>query len=155
MADSPDLILERFAYAPTGAFGRVAMPDGETLYTVEDPWRGNRQGESCIPEGRYLCEPRRFHRGGYDAVHVTGVPSRNLILFHVANSQNDIRGCIGVGQRLGWVHGQWAILDSRSGFARFMEHMGGRDFILDVTRYAPDDMIRTTLSTPNTSTCHA
>jgi hypothetical protein len=150
-----DLTLERFAYAPSGTFGRMAMPDGEILYTVEDPWRGNARGESCIPEGRYVCEPRPFHRGGYPAVHVTDVPDRQLILFHIANSPVDVRGCVGVGQRLGWVHAQWAVLDSRAGFARFMEHYKDRVFVLDITRYAPDDMVRTALSNPNPATCHA
>lgn len=137
-----DLQLERFAYAPTGTFGRMTMPDGEILYTVEDPWRGNRRGESCIPEGDYLCTPRRYHRGGYPAVHITGVPSRSLILFHVANSQRDVRGCVGVGQDLGWVHGQWAITSSLRGFARFMEHWGGKDFTLRVAPYEPESIHR-------------
>jgi hypothetical protein len=132
------LIIDRFAYTPNGTFGRMTMPDGEILYTVEDPWRDNRRGESCIPEGVYTCVPRPFHRGGYPAIHVTGVPGRSLILFHVANSQNDVRGCIGPGESLGWVHGQWAVTNSRRAFGTLMRHYGGKDFTLTVRQYVPD-----------------
>jgi hypothetical protein len=132
-----NLTIDRIAYTPMGTFGRMTMPDGEILYTVEDPWRDNRTGESCIPEGVYRCVPRRFHRGGYDAIHVTGVPGRSLILFHVANSQNDIRGCIGPGESLGWVHGQWAVTASRRAFGKLMRHYGGKDFTLTIRQFAP------------------
>jgi hypothetical protein len=127
--EAPDLVLERFAYTPHGTFGRLALPPvggrpGGLLYTVEDPPNENAAGASCIPEGFYRCAPRRFNKGGYDAVQVCGVPGRDLILFHVANTTRDVRGCIGVATSLGSTAGRWAVLDSRGGFARFMAAYG-------------------------------
>lgn len=139
---TPDLIIERFAYTPHGTFGRMEIPDGQLLYTVEDAWLSNRRGVSCIPEGDYDCEPRPFHRGGYPAVHITNVPGRSLCLFHIANTHHDIGGCIGPGIALGWVRGVWAVTQSKIAFARFMEHFGTRRFQLRIQQYVPDDMKR-------------
>lgn len=130
--------LLRFAYTPHGTFGRIVLPNGRELYTVEDPPNENRVGQSCIPEGRYRCVPRRFNRGGYDAVHITGVPGRSLCLFHVANTTHDVSGCVGVARRLGFYRGRWAVLDSRGGFREFMAVYGGRNFETEITSFRPD-----------------
>jgi len=123
------LELCRFAYTPDGTFGSMLV-DGAVLYTVERPWVGNQTTVSCIPEGTYSCRPRRFFRGGYDAIHIQSVPGRTHILFHRANIPSDLAGCIGVGSRLGVLGGQWAVLQSRAAFSRFMAIWGGRTFEL-------------------------
>ena len=56
-------VVERFAYTPHGTFGRIVLPDGRELFTIEDPPNANRTGASCIPEGEYDCVPRRFNKG--------------------------------------------------------------------------------------------
>ncbi len=43
---------------------------------LERPWLNNRAGVSCIPAGTYIVGPRRFLRGGYDAIEVREVPGR-------------------------------------------------------------------------------
>lgn len=131
-----DVKLSRFAYSPLGTFGRLSTPDGITLYTVERPWLNNAPEISCIPEGHYICAPRMFYRGGYQAVEVVNVPNRSHILFHIANTPADVLGCIGVGARLGCINNLWAVLDSKVGFNLFMTHYGG-GFNLNITQYAP------------------
>ena len=114
------LKLERFAYSPVGTFGTLWLPENEILYTVERPWLDNQKRISCIPEGNYICLPRKYYRGGYDAIHITNVPYRSYILFHRANTMHNVEGCIGVGTQLGAIHNLWAVLNSRNGFDLLM-----------------------------------
>jgi hypothetical protein len=125
-----DLSIGRFAHTPLGTFGSMKMPDGAVLYTVERPWLDNKPSVSCIPDGKYNCQPRRFFRGGYDAVEITGVKGRSHILFHIANTMNDVEGCVGVGSKLGAIGQQWAVLASKQAFEHFMSFYGGRKFTL-------------------------
>lgn len=129
------LILTRFAWSDFGCFGEIYV-DGQRLYTVERPWLGNQKAVSCIPLGVYTCRPRRYMRGGYDAVEVCDVPDRTHILFHKANSMHDLAGCLGVVSRLGTLKGIWAGLDSATAFALFMTHFN-REFQLDIRQYQP------------------
>lgn len=115
--------------------------DGAVLYTVERPWLDNQAMVSCIPEGAYNCRPRRYFRGGYDAVHIRNVPGRTHILFHRANVPSDLAGCIGVGSRLGVLNGQWAVLQSRAAFAWFMDVWGRAPFKLSIAGYGLDMLV--------------
>lgn len=131
-----DLRLTRFAYTDMGVFGEITV-DGQKLYTVERPWLGNAPSVSCIPLGKYVCRPRRYNRGGYDAVEVCDVPGRTHILWHKGNTMHDLAGCIAVTSRLGTLKGIWAGLDSATAFALFMEHYGRREFALEIVQYQP------------------
>ena len=131
-----DLALTRFCYSPLGTFGEMTMPDGIKLYTVERPWFDNRPSVSCIPPGIYKCAPRRFFRGGYDAIEITSVPNRSHILFHIANVATDVEGCIGVCSKLGALNGVWAGLASKPAFELFMGFYGGKEFSLEITEFS-------------------
>ena len=132
----PDLIITRFAYTPMGTFGDMTMPDGVKLYTVERPWLNNAPSISCIPEGEYDCVPQKFFRGGYDAVEITGVPSRALILFHVANKFTELEGCVAPNSSLGCSDGVWCGVGSKQAFDRFMAHYN-RKFRLKIQGFRP------------------
>jgi len=116
--------VERFAYTPMGTFGRLRYQDF-SCYTVEKPWENNAAFISCIPVGIYPLEYGRYHRGKYDCYEVKQVPARTLIKIHVANTANDLMGCIALGNRLGVVDNWWAVLNSRVTHMEFMEAMGG------------------------------
>lgn len=128
MSDVDVWKLHRFAQSPMGTFGRLMIPaPGDpdvSLFTVERPWRNNEPFESCIPAGVYELAPRRYNRGGYDAIEVLDVPDRTHVLIHVANTMNDVQGCIGPGLGLGFVADHWAVTNSRSAFNRTMEIFG-------------------------------
>ena len=132
--ESPDLILSRFAYSEMGTFGKMRMPDGVRLYTVERPWLGNAPSISCIPCGDFKCVPRRFFRGGYDAVEIMGVPGRSHILFHVANKFTEVEGCVGVNSTLSCSEGVWCGGGSRAAFEKFMEFYN-REFRLRIENF--------------------
>lgn len=129
------LILHRFCYSPRGTFGSMIMPDGQHLYTVERQWNDNKPSVSCIPEGTYLCVPRRYHRGGYKAIEVLDVPNRSHILFHRANVAEELAGCIAPGLKLGWYKNQWAVMSSTLAFRKLMNAYGGQDFGLVITKH--------------------
>lgn len=131
-----ELELIRWCYAPFGTFGSLSLaPAGDAggpLATVEAPWRNNEVDRSCIPDGFYLCQPRRYHHGGYDAIEVCGVPGRSLVLFHVANWPRDVTGCIGVGSSVTYIKGELAVDQSRPAFDRLMAAVGGQHFTLRI-----------------------
>jgi hypothetical protein len=92
--------LDRFVETSHGVFGRMRV-NGMTFYTVEEQNLGNKPRVSCIPAGTYKCVRSKYNKGGYDTFEVTGVPNRSRILFHVANTEEDIEGCVGVGLNIG------------------------------------------------------
>ena len=133
--------LTRFAYTKDGTFGRWGP-----FQTVEEEWQDNQPNISCIPTGIYRCVRSTFHRGGYATYEVTEVPGRTLIKVHRANTEEDLRGCIGIGLGLGVlrvkdedshqkIH-KLAALSTRKGFDAWMEWLGGvSEFNLHIVDY--------------------
>ena len=138
--------LTRYGYTPMGAFGEIELPNGTKLYTVELPWRGNSRSVSCIPSGAYTLRKRlsgvvRRSSGGKYAQgwEVTNVPGRTYVMFHVANTIDDLEGCIGVGLDLGFVAGKWAVTNSGAAFDEFMSALRGQDeWLLEIVDYVPE-----------------
>lgn len=124
-------------YSPKHKMGTHGVLQGlsREFFTVENPWQDNEVGKSCIPEGKYICRPRRYNKGGYDAYEITNVPGRTHILFHIANTHEDVLGCIGVGNDLGFVKGAWAVTASGAAFADFMKELDNREFELEITHF--------------------
>lgn len=121
------IVLERFAYTPWGTFGRLVYDDFRA-FTVERPWANNEAKKSCIPEGKYEVkwyDSPTFDRtlaivGGTVSLHPTTTSKRSYILFHPANTMDDLEGCVGLGRSLGWVNNKWAIVDSGSVVKQFL-----------------------------------
>ena len=121
-----NVYLERFCYSDMGTFGKLIFDDFE-CYTVERPWRDNIRRESCIPEGAYEIELGRYNKGGYPAYELVSVPDRSLIKIHIANTMDNVLGCIGVGEGLGFLKGKWAVTNSTKTHDKFMAAMDGED----------------------------
>jgi pantothenate kinase len=124
-----NIILER-AYTDSATIGKMYMPSGTVFDTIELPWRGNQASVSCIPEGRYVLKKRqssvveRTSKGKYQAGwEVANVEGRTYIMIHIGNKPSDFQGCIGIGQGLGVVNNEWAILRSSTSFESFMKEM--------------------------------
>lgn len=118
------ITIDRFADTPMGTFGRLVAGDF-ACYTVELPWEGNAPHVSCIPTGTYplrlrpspIVQRTSGHEQGWE---VCDVPGRKLIMLHVANTMDDLEGCIGVGKGLGFVAGKWAVTNSKTAFSELM-----------------------------------
>lgn len=64
--------------------------------TVEEPWRGNRSGISCIPPGRYpFTKSTSNHNPGLGQVlRFSNIKYRDGVLMHIGTTHNDTEGCI-------------------------------------------------------------
>jgi len=125
--------LEIFSYANDGTYGYITLPSGIVLATVERPWLDNAPSVSCIPIGTYICKPRRYFRGDYDAIEITDVKGRSYILFHVGNYVHNSKGCILINTDFGWNDGKMCGISSTSAFSKFMEELGNSEFELVIT----------------------
>lgn len=121
--------LER-AYTDSATIGKMYMPSGTVFDTIELPWDDNQPSVSCIPEGVYKLKKRasgvvnRSSKGKYTAGYeVANVAGRTYIMIHIGNTTSDFEGCIGIGEGLGVVNNEWAILRSSASFDKFMHEM--------------------------------
>lgn len=152
-------LLRNSIHDPAGVFGHLTHPDEPgalDLVTVEDDWRDNAPGESCIPPSpdstawvTYQLRRSWYHGGGYEAFQVMHVPGRSRILIHIANTEENVKGCIGVGLRFGPIlvptdedtgaanvekHG---VVASREAYRRFMEYLADVDKLALQVGWAP------------------
>jgi hypothetical protein len=128
------LTLERI-YTDTGAFGWLGVGNN-LIHTVERPWRDNEPFISCIPEGLYVCKPRRYNKGGYEAIEVI-MPEdspRSHILFHKANHPEELAGCIAPNMDLRFVNGKGRGEKSREAFNILMAKYRNESFVLKITK---------------------
>lgn len=93
-------------YTPLATYGNgeVIADDGAVIFkfhTLELPWKDNKKGISCIPEGTYDA-----HKEGptdkrpYIYFRVPNVPGRFGILWHPGNYTRQIRGCTLPGYKI-------------------------------------------------------
>lgn len=131
--------LTRFQTGDHGTFGRLSA-GSLAVFSGELPDRGNAPNVSCIPAGAYTCVftfSPAFRRLMYAVVPV---PGRTGIRIHPANLMGDralglrshLYGCIALGERLGWMDGQRAILVSRPAVAALEAEMNGQPFDLEI-----------------------
>lgn len=143
------VVLLRSPSTDQGTLGRLIAP-GFTCFSLELPWRDNKNGISCIPPvlrpGEYVC------RYGYspgrksysyrleDPLYVSDVPGRAGVLIHSGNFagakdkgyRSHVLGCILLGKYVGRINGQLAVLSSRPAIREFEEVMKREPFILKI-----------------------
>jgi hypothetical protein len=121
------IVLERFAYTPFGTFGRLVYNDFRA-FSVELPWADNKPRVSCIPEGKYTVkwyDSPTFGKtlaviGDTVSLFPNNTHQRSAILFHKANTMDDLLGCIGLGKSLGYINGKWAVTSSTPAITEFL-----------------------------------
>lgn len=136
-------ILLRQAESDEGTFGTLRVYEGGALlyscFTGELPNRDNQQSMSCIPIGRYTCQP--WHSKKYpNHYNVMRVPGREAILIHEGNFCGDrakgykrnVAGCILVGRALGTIQSQKAVLSSRLAMNDLRDVLGENLFSLEI-----------------------
>ena len=116
----PKLVIVRLEdTVEDGTFGVLLLQNRVQCWTLELPWRNNAENVSCIPTGLYVLSPRFTWRAvdkHGPTYQVDGVPSRTGILFHPANVDEQLLGCIAVGETIGKLKGDRAILNSGKTF---------------------------------------
>lgn len=124
------LTLKRTHHLQEATLGQLFIEDVTTdpIYTLENP---EREKDSRIPAGEYQCKP--YSGTKYKDVYmVQSVPGRTAILIHWGNTEKDTLGCILIGNRLGQLNGEPAILQSKRCFERFRSLIGKNEFTLRV-----------------------
>lgn len=129
-----NITLTHSKWLNDGIFGEFKSEDGNfTCETIEHAYPMDGKITSKIPEGTYTCQRRQSPHFGYDVFEVMNVPNCSYIEIHIANTEKDVIGCIGVGEELGTLNGMDAILQSGQAFKAFMNLQSGIDsFVLTV-----------------------
>ncbi|MGH9821679.1 MAG: DUF5675 family protein [Blastocatellia bacterium] len=98
-----NLTLTRSFYGSNATTGSMLL-DGELLYSIEQPWRNNEQGKSCVPDGTYALYPYISPKHGptwfldSPELGVGGASSqRSYCELHSANWARQLQGCIAFG----------------------------------------------------------
>ena len=137
-----ELTLKRVLFSDDGTAGVLISGNRPLCITLEEDWRDNAKGLSCIPEGSYLC--MRFDAPTHGTTYeVVKVPGRTAVLFHSGNTEADTEGCILLGKEFGSLRAkddqsglmeiQLAALRSKEAFESFMKHMqGAATFVLHI-----------------------
>lgn len=154
-----EAFLERLVTGDEGTLGSLWTPEGFSCHTLELPWHENKNGISCIPEGRYRCwygmSPAR-KKMSYRLEKANGasaVPGRAGVLIHAGNfaglkdegRQQHVLGCILVGLSVGrllnkYGDRQLAVLASGAALVEFENHMDREVFRLNVRNNTGTEM---------------
>ena len=133
------VVLTRLDRGEQGTFGRLLVPR-LALFSGELPWRDNAFSVSCIPPGLYESAwtwSPRFKRMMYILINTD---PRVGIRAHPANLMGDVskgyraqlNGCIALGEKLGWIESQKALLLSAPAVRRFENFMEHKPFELEI-----------------------
>lgn len=143
------LVLERYCYSERmGTFGRVLDLPFD-VFTVEQPWRGNRPFESCVPEGVYQLVPVTSPRWGRTFALVNPANrvfashadieqdgDRWACLLHAANRASELAGCIAPGEREGGLGSDWAVIRSGPTLNKLLDYIRQHNIRqLNITSY--------------------
>ena len=100
-----EIYLVRNEYNKHGTTGQMNDDKGNKIcLTLEEPWKNNQKGISCIPEGRYRCTryiSPKLKRGGSkdpEVILLHEVLNRSYVQIHIGNTLDDVEGCIMPGE---------------------------------------------------------
>lgn len=96
--------------------------------TLERPWLNNKQNESRIPTGEYLCKAVNSVKFG-KTFEVQDVPCRTEILFHPGNAAENSKGCILLGSSFSKLRGDRIIENSGKTFRSFIDFLDSFHFL--------------------------
>ena len=115
---TPVLTIRRYATGEHGTFSKAAATTtlGVTAwqgFILEEEWKANQPGESCIPAGRYRAILRTPENTPSTVKHMNvyellDVPGRTAILIHAgskhgqqATTEEWLKGCLSPGTMVG------------------------------------------------------
>ena len=102
------LKLTRVCTSDVGTFGVLSHANQPICVTLEEPWKDNKRGISCVPSGSYKCVEHTGSRFQH-VWRLLDVPKREAVLIHNGNTLDDTEGCILVGDSFA----KGAIMNSR------------------------------------------
>ena len=119
-----ELTLHRVAIIPDGCFSVLLWQGIPFAVTGERTYPDGQRGTQIvkIAPGTYDCFRAFYNRGGYEVWQIVGgqVTRDRLIYFHKGNVEDDVDGCVAVGEQFGFLGGKVAVLRSGEGFKELM-----------------------------------
>ncbi len=91
-----NLTIERKLSTDNCTMGYLVISGEVVCYTLELPWKDNRNNISCIPVGTYNGILRYDKKDGW-RVQLENVPGRTGVQIHMGNYTREIAGCILIG----------------------------------------------------------
>ncbi|OCG48061.1 hypothetical protein A9G35_02190 [Gilliamella sp. Choc5-1] len=119
--------LTRLKTSEHSTFGKLQLPSGTVLSTLELPWKDNQRQISCIPAPIYQCDIVNSPKFGR-VYQVKDVPNRSHILIHAGNWTKDTQGCILVGMS----NNDTQLFESRKALNLLMNELNGQSFKLEI-----------------------
>ena len=113
--------------------GQVYVDGEEIGYTLEQPWKQNREGGSCIPPGEYVAyiRDKATSRWDYNPIQLVGVHNRSYIQIHIGNKPEHTEGCILIGKG----KGHNAVWNSRDVYNELMNKLDRTKEIKVIVEY--------------------
>ena len=101
--------------------------DGLRLFTLELPWKDNKQDISCIKEGVYSGFVRHSNKNG-TVIELNDVQGRSHVQIHSGNFTTQILGCVLVGDSIADINGDGVpdVTNSRKSLAKLLSKV--KDF---------------------------
>lgn len=122
--------MKRISFTPDETYGALLRDDHFPIcLTLENPWRMNQVGASCIPAGCWLALP--YDAPTYGETWEIEVPGRSAILIHAGNHEGNTQGCILLGSKFG-EREELDILASKPAVERFKTEQPWEPFWFDV-----------------------
>jgi hypothetical protein len=117
------IVVERFLFEKDCTVGRLYIDGVMQCFTIEDEIRVVKiKGETAIPYGVYEVgtrySPKFSPTFGHEMLWVKNVPGFQYILIHWGNTDDDTDGCLLVGNKIGIINNQTAVLNSKSTYLK-------------------------------------
>lgn len=121
-----------------GTFGSIRI-GVKGFSTAEPPWRDNKRGMSCLPEGEYPCVWAESPRYGW-TYHLKKTEPRTNVLIHWGNwagndeegMKSNTDGCILLGTKIDILNGQRAVIASKAAWKLFCDTLQHEPFLLEI-----------------------
>jgi hypothetical protein len=121
------LTIKRVSIIDPGAFGVMLLDDVPFAVTLERTYDLDAREVVKIPPGIYRCTKTTYYKGDYPTYEIH-VPGHSRILFHKANVETQLEGCIAIGEEFGVLYNKPAVLRSGRGFDEFMQKMSHLEY---------------------------
>lgn len=111
------IVIERFLFEKDCTVGRLYIDGLMKCFTIEDEMRAIKiKGETAIPYGVYNVgmrfSPKFSNKFNHEMLWIKDVPGFEYVLIHWGNTDDDTDGCLILGDKIGILNGQTAVLNS-------------------------------------------
>src|SRR5262245_31373854 len=123
-AEDFELTVARQYGSSKCTMGYLAANSKIICYTLEPPWKDNKNDVSSIPAGKYSGTLRYDHTDRW-RIELQNVPKRTNVQIHIGNYPSNTLGCILVGKKA--TVDKCQVLDSATAYKELKKSFYGTD----------------------------